>query len=85
LRPDDYEYFLDLRKLCKMSVSLLLAYCVKKYLVKRHRAMKKTALLHIGDKNRYRNYVVIRDIYRGVVIWKLFWGFPPGIEHHIPL
>src|SRR5271157_4741403 len=32
LRADDYEYLLDLRKLLKMSVSLILAVMVKKYL-----------------------------------------------------
>jgi hypothetical protein len=32
VREDDYEYFLDLKKLLKMSVSLILAYAVDKYL-----------------------------------------------------
>jgi hypothetical protein len=85
LRPDDYEYLLDLRKLCKMSVSLILAYCAGRYLLKKDKTMKKTVLLSGGDKNRYGNYVVIKDVYRGIVLWKLFWGFPPGLEEHLPL
>ncbi|HNW29650.1 MAG TPA: hypothetical protein PKN50_14325 [Spirochaetota bacterium] len=32
LWPDKYEFFLDLRKVCKMSVSFLIAYAVSKYL-----------------------------------------------------
>jgi hypothetical protein len=32
LWPDKYEFFLDLRKVCKMSVLFLVAYAVSKYL-----------------------------------------------------
>ena len=32
LLPDEYEFFLDLRKACKLSVSRLVAYAVDKYL-----------------------------------------------------
>jgi len=32
LRPDEYEFFLDLRKVFKFSVSCLVTYAVEKYL-----------------------------------------------------
>jgi hypothetical protein len=73
VREDDYEYFLDLRKLLKMSVSLILAYAVEKYLFK---LLKKDST----DNNRYRNYVIIKDVIDDIICWKFIWGFPPNIE-----
>lgn len=72
LRIDDYEYFLDLRKLLKMSVSLILAYAVQKYL--------PTLFNNFTDNNRYKNYIVIREIIENVVCWRFFWGYPYNIE-----
>jgi hypothetical protein len=73
VREDDYEYFLDLRKLLKMSVSLILAYAVEKFM---DRLMKRA----YTDNNRYRNYIVIKDVVDNIICWKLIWGFPPNIE-----
>jgi hypothetical protein len=72
VREDDYEYFLDLRKLLKMSVSLILAYAVEKFLDK---LLKK----YSTDNNRYRNYVIIKDVIDDIICWKFIWGFPPNI------
>jgi hypothetical protein len=73
VREDEYEYLLDLRKLCKMSVSLLLAYAVRKYLGR--------VLETIGTDNyQFKNYLIIRDIFNGVICWRLFWGFPPHLD-----
>ena len=73
VREDDYEYFLDLRKLLKMSVSLILAYAVEKFLDK---LMKR----NITDNNRFRNYVIIKDVIDNIICWRFIWGFPPNIE-----
>ena len=73
VREDDYEYFLDLRKLLKMSVSLILAYAVEKFLDK---LLKRNGT----DNNRYRNYVIAREVINDIICWKLIWGFPPNIE-----
>jgi hypothetical protein len=73
VREDDYEYFLDLRKLLKMSVSLILAYAADKYLDK---LLKKMGT----DNNRYRNYVIIKEVIDNIICWKFIWGFPPNIE-----
>lgn len=79
LRDDEYEYFLDLRKLRKMSVSLILAYAVKKYLNKNINAET--------DNNRYqfRNYIISREEISGIPCWILIWGYPPILEQHIQL
>ena len=50
VREDEYEYWLDLRKVLKMSVSLILAYAVKRFLVK---------LMNLKSTDNYRckNYI----------------------------
>ncbi len=76
LREDDYEYFLDLRKLLKMSVSLILAYAVRKYL-------KKLINKDTTDNYQIRNYVLAKMVIDNTVCWKLIWGYPPDIEKFI--
>jgi hypothetical protein len=73
-KPDMYEYSLDLKKVRKMSVSLILAYAVKKYL------KILTEKGELSDNNHYQNYIIAREIIDGVVILKSIWGFPPKLE-----
>jgi len=75
LRPDEYEFFLDLRKLLKMSVSLILAYAVEKYL--------KCILRKTTDNYLHKNYLMIRESIDGIKCWKLYWGYPPSIKKHL--
>jgi hypothetical protein len=75
-RVDDYEYFLDLRKFRKMSVSHILAYAVEKYL-------KKLKRKDFTDNYRFHNYVIMGGNAEGVTCWKLFWGFPLDIIKHM--
>ncbi|HOT45139.1 MAG TPA: hypothetical protein PLM53_01455 [Spirochaetota bacterium] len=73
LRPDDYEYLLDLRKLLKMSVSLILSIAVTKYLKRIMTATK-------GDNNQIQNYMITKRIIDGITHWTFIWGYPPNIE-----
>lgn len=77
VRVDDYEYLLDLRKLLKMSVSMILSYAVKKYL---------NRIINGGntDNYQYNNYVIIKDMIDNIIYWKLIWGYPPNIAKIIP-
>jgi hypothetical protein len=84
LRVDDYEYMLDLRKLLKMSVSLILACAVERYLQKSKKTIHKHWNKYKTDKNRFKNYVIIQEIISDVMCWKFLWGFPPHIEDHLP-
>lgn len=70
VREDDYEYFLDLRRLLKMSVSLILAYAVEKFL---DTILKKNKI----DNNRYKNYIIAKEFIDDIICWKFIWGFPP--------
>ncbi|MBN2158672.1 MAG: hypothetical protein JW807_04700 [Spirochaetes bacterium] len=70
LRIDDYEYFLDLRKLLKMSISLILAYAVKRFVGKMRNK-------RITDNYQCKNYIIMREVIDNVICWKFYWGFPP--------
>jgi hypothetical protein len=76
VKEDDYEYLLDLRKFLKMSISLIIAYAIEKFL-------KTIITTKITDNNRYKNYLIIKEMVDGIVCWRLYWGYPPGIIKHI--
>jgi hypothetical protein len=78
-KPDMYEYCLDLKKVRKMSVSLILAYAVKKYL----KILLKKG--NLSDNYHYQNYIIAREIIEGVVMLKLIWGFPPKLGKYLKL
>ena len=74
-RPDadEYEYFLDLRKLLKKSISAIVAYAVKKY-------FKGIIKSNITDNYPFKNYVIIKETINNVITWRLFWGYPEKME-----
>ena len=73
---DEYEYFLDLRKLLKMSLSYIVAYAAKKYL---------NNLIKDKDTDNYyfENYILAKEEADGIIYWKFFWGAPGKIEKYI--
>jgi hypothetical protein len=78
MRPDEYEYFQDMRKLLKMSVSLILAHAVKRYL-------NKILQKNITDNYLFKDYVIIREVIDNIICWRLLWGFPPNFKEIRPL
>jgi hypothetical protein len=73
----EYEYCLDLRKFCKMSVSYILAYAVRRYLDE-----VLDELLNGStntDNYYYSNYIFIRKIVNNIVCWQIYWGLPPQL------
>ena len=73
LDTDEYEFFIDLRKFFKMSVSAIVAYAVKKY----YREMLK---FKSTDNYLFKNYIIIKEVINNVVTWKIYWGWPEKIE-----
>ena len=71
-REDENEYFVDLRKLTKYSVSCLLAMAVDRYLLKLMKHGRKSV-----DNNLYfTNYLLHREENDNIISWRLYWGFP---------
>jgi hypothetical protein len=74
---DEYEYLLDLRKLFKMSVSLIIASGVDRYL---DMLMKGK----FADNNRFNNHIVIREVAGNIICRRLYRGYPNNIAQPIP-
>jgi hypothetical protein len=72
LREDEYEYWLDIRKLMKMSVSLILGNAVRKFL-------SKPFKINSTDNYLCKNYIIAKEIIDNITIWKFIWGFPPNL------
>ncbi|HOD15851.1 MAG: hypothetical protein KBC90_12425 [Spirochaetes bacterium] len=71
LMPDEYEFFLDMRKACKLSVSRLVAFAVGKYLDEIIAEFIKGT-----DNYRYSNYTISYLINNGTVCLIHYWGIP---------
>ena len=78
LREDDYEFFLDLRKFLKLSVSHILAIAVKKY-------MKRLLEGKITDNYQIKNYILTNGEKDGYKYFQIIWGLPSNIEEFIPV
>jgi hypothetical protein len=66
----EYEYCLDLRKFLKLSVSLILAYAVLRYLDEILKKGKST------NNYCFCNYIFMRKIIDNVICWQIYWGVP---------
>ena len=71
----EYEYYLDMRKFFKMSVSFILAYAVMRYLDEVLK-MNKSA-----DNYCYQNYIFMKEVVNGIICWQTYWGIPPKYRY----
>ena len=72
---DENEFWTDLRKVSKYSVSYLLAIAVDNYLDELMLGNKKNIYNYIY----FKNYVLYREVIDGIICWQSYWGFP--LEH----
>jgi len=78
----DYEYFLDMRKLCKKSFSYLVAYSVDRYLDDFLKSLNnKTKQIYNTDNYQFLHYVIIKEMFDDVICWKIYWGLPRNPDH----
>ena len=69
LQADEYECILDLRKVLKMSVSLLVANAVEKYL-------SGNIKIILSDNYFIINYFMVKESIGNDICYKFHWGFP---------
>jgi hypothetical protein len=72
-KPDENEFFGDLRKFCKFSVSYLLAIAVREYL---DELMGDAEKKSVDNYPYFNNYMIYREIVSGIISWRLYWGYP---------
>ena len=71
LREDENEYFVDMRKFCKRSVSRLLALSVEKYFIEMVKTGKSVFFPFL-----FSHYVLFHEKVEGIYSWRIYWGFP---------
>ncbi len=82
LNEYEYEYYLDMRKFYKMSVSYILAYAVRRYL--------REIINELIDKNfrtdnyLYKNYAFMKYTIDEIICWRIYWGIHPQILNKPP-
>jgi hypothetical protein len=79
LRRDEYDFFIDMRKVFRMSVSLFIAMAVEQYLDEMIAGMDGCA-----DNYRYRNYAMIKIPVGDITCWLLCWGIHPELTRYLP-
>ena len=71
-REDENEFFTDLRKFCKYSVSYLLAISIEKY----SNVLLNERTAYMYNYPRFTCYVMIQEEIEDVISWKSYWGYP---------
>ena len=74
LSEDEYEYYQDIRKFYKMSISFILAYAVRRYLTEI--VNKLLDRNNFTDKYYFRDYVFVKKTIDDVICWQIYWGIP---------
>ena len=75
-----YDYFTDMRKVYKCSVSLLLAYAIENYLNEILELIGREKNNENLDNYLKRSHAIFGCYVDGVMCWKLFWGIPKNLE-----
>jgi hypothetical protein len=80
----DYEFFIDMRKLFKLSVSFLIAYAVKMHLEELLRKMSDPGYDEYADNYPYQHYFIIPEKVDSAICWKIYWGIPENPHKLFP-
>ena len=79
MRRDEYDFFHDLKKLFKMSVSCIVGYAIEHFLDELIEEMDG-----VTDNYLYRNYAIIHYPIGDVMCWLICWGIHPALAHYLP-
>lgn len=74
LKQAEYNFYQDMRIICKMSISYIIAYAIENHL---DEIMKRLT----GDITRYRlsGYAIIQHTIGDITCWAKYWGIPDSL------
>ncbi len=83
LYDDEYEFFMDMKKLWKMSLAFIIAYCLDNVLYEFLEFLTGAEQDddYYTDNYRYKGYAFEICVVDGVFCCKLYWGPHPEILH----
>ncbi|TAL31794.1 MAG: hypothetical protein EPN93_17080 [Spirochaetes bacterium] len=70
--PEEYEFFNDLRRLCKYTISYLVAIAVIKYMAELLGDRESVIINYLN----YTQYAVGTPSMKGILCWHFYWGNP---------
>lgn len=73
LHEGEYEYAIDMRKYYKMSLSLIVAVAIGRYLPQLIRRFCNKLIKNTQNLT-YTNYLISKRIISGIVCWIVWWG-----------
>lgn len=81
LFPDEYEFFMDVKKVWKMSLARIIAFCLDNALDEFLRFLDSKILDedYYTDSYRYRNYCFEFSREEGIQYCRFYWGIHPEI------
>lgn len=80
----DYEFFIDMRKLFKLSVSFLIAFAVREHLGELMVKLADEKYDEYADNYPYHHYLIIPEKVDSAVCWKIYWGIPENPHKLFP-
>ncbi|MEW6527967.1 MAG: hypothetical protein AB1444_15025 [Spirochaetota bacterium] len=73
---NEYEFVMDVRKICKMSLAKVIAYCVENYLYDYLAALDSD---ENTDNYRFSGYTFSFYLEEGIPCCQFYWGPPPEL------
>ena len=80
----DYEFFIDMRKLFKWSVSFLIAFAVQEHLDELMAKLADEKYDEYADNYPYHHYLIIPEKVDSAICWKIYWGIPENLNKLFP-
>ncbi len=75
----EYDFFQEMRKFYRCSVSRLIAIAVQRHLWAVLKAMTSAKTEEDADNYPFKHHVFSLQTLEGAVCWKIYWGFP--VDH----
>jgi hypothetical protein len=76
LYENEYEFVMDVRKICKMSLAMVITYCVENYLYDYLAALDSE---DNTDNYRFSGYTFSFYLEEGIPCCQFYWGPPPEL------
>lgn len=73
----EYEFFQDMRKFFRKSISFMIAICIRRYLhIVIQNILNRLIAIHENNYPKYR-YKIFKKCIENNVFWLIYWGLPP--------
>ncbi len=77
----EYNYYQDMRRIFRRSISLVMAIAVRNYLAKIVAALLcENPDVVLADTYPFENYAIMGKCIENIPTWRIWWGVPPKLK-----